>query len=126
MLYILASFTPWITYWILCGMGYRLGVLAPLIITLQIRKKDFNLMDVTSLLYSTLATTGMFTLNLHVFVEESDYLGYLALAIMALFSLAVKQPLTLQAARRDYPEVYWRDKTFLTVNNIVTGAWAVI
>jgi len=131
MLYILVSFAPWIVYWILCGMGNILGITIPLIIALmliipQVYKGDFNLMDLTSLLYFSIAVVVTFIFNLNVFVEESGFLGYFALFLMASFSLIVKQPYTLQVAKRDYPEIYWKEKLFLTVNNIVTGVWAVI
>lgn len=73
MLYILVSFIPWIIYWVLCGMGNRLGVIIPFAISLiliipQIRKRDFNLMDVTSVLYFSIAIIGTFTFNLNIFV----------------------------------------------------------
>ncbi len=131
MLYILVSFAPWVVYWVLCGMGNRLGVVISLTISLllvipQIRKRDFNLMDVTSLLYFSTATAFIFIFNLNVFVEKSGFLGYSVLFLMALFSLIIKQPYTLQVSKRDYPEIYWKEKSFLVINNIITGVWAVI
>lgn len=131
MLYILVSFAPWIVYWVLCGTGNILGVIISLVIALllvipQIHKKDFNLMDLTSLLYFSIATTATFIFNLNVFVEKSGFLSYSALFLMALFSLIIKQPYTLQVSKRDYPEIYWKDKSFLAINNIITGIWAVI
>jgi len=131
MLYILFSFTPWIVYWVLCGMGNLLGIIIPLVIALllilpQIRKRDFNLMDVISLFYFGIAATATFIFNLNIFVEESGFLGYFALFLMALFSLIIKQPYTLQVSKRDYPEIYWKEKSFLAINNIITGVWAVI
>ena len=131
MFYILVSFAPWIVYWVLCGMGEMLGITLPLIITLllifpQLYKGGFNLMDLTSLLYFSLAVVATTIFNLKIFVERSGFLGYFALFLMALFSLIVKQPYTLQVAKRDYPEIYWKEKSFLTINNIITGVWAVI
>ena len=131
MLYILVSFIPWIVYWILCGMGNKLGVVIPLVISLiliipQILKRDFNFMDVVSLLYFSIATTGTFIFNLNIFVEKNGFLGYFTLFLMALFSLISKQPYTLQVSKRDYPEIYWKEKSFLTINNIITGIWAII
>ena len=128
MLYILVSFIPWIIYWVLCGMGNKLGIAIPLAISLilltpQIHKRDFNLMDLTSVLYFSIATVGTFILNLIIFVRSSGFLGYSVLFLMALFSLTVKQPYTLQCSKRDYPEVYWKDKSFLATNNITTLAW---
>ncbi|ODS42039.1 MAG: all-trans-retinol 13,14-reductase [Candidatus Altiarchaeales archaeon IMC4] len=129
MLYLLVSFIPWIIYWILCGMGNELGIVVPFAISLlliipQIRKRDFNLMSLTSILYFSIATVGTFIFNLNTFVESSGFLGYSALFLMAGFSLIVKQPYTLQCSKRDYPEIYWKDQSFLAINNIITVAWA--
>ena len=131
ILYILVSFVPWIAYWVLCGMESELGVVVPFVISLvlvapQISKRRFNPMDITSLTYFVIALIATYVLNLRVFVEESVFLGYSALSVMALASIAVKQPFTLQVSKRDYPEVYWRDKSFLAINNLIAGIWATI
>lgn len=131
MLYILVSFVPWILYWVLCGMGSVIGIFTPLVISLflvttQIRKREFNLMDLTSISYFSIATAGTFILGLNVFVKSSGFLGYLVLSFMALSSLAIKQPFTLQVAKRDYPEIYWKDPSFLAINNLITIVWAAI
>lgn len=131
MLHILISFIPWITYWILCSRGVKFGVIASLIISstlviFRIYKKDLNLMDLTSITYFSLASIGAYFFNLNMFVEKSVVLGYFALFLMALFSLSIKQPFTLQVSRKDYPRVYWEDKMFLLINNVITGIWALI
>lgn len=131
MVYILVSFIPWIIYWILCGMGNELGIVIPFAISLllmapQIHKRDFNLMDITSVLYFSIAIAGAFIFNLAIFVESSGFLGYSVLFFMALFSLTIKQPYTLQCSKRDYPEIYWKDKYFLAINNLITIVWAGI
>ncbi len=113
MLYILVSFVPWIIYWVLCGMGNKFGIAIPLAISLvliipQIRKRDFNLMDLTSVLYFSIAMVGTFIFGLNTFVERSGFLGYSVLFLMAALSLIIKQPYTLQVSKRDYPEIYWR------------------
>lgn len=131
MFYILVSFIPWIVYWILCGMGNVLGIVVPLAISLfliipQIRKKDFNLMDLTSVLYFSIASVSTFIFNLNIFVRSSGFLGYSVLFLMALFSLTVKQPYTIQCSKKDYPEIYWKDKSFLAINNLITIVWACV
>lgn len=128
MLYMLVSFIPWIIYWILCGMGNVLGIVIPLAISLllvipQIRKRDFNLMDLTSVLYFSIASVGTFIFNLNVFVERNGFLGYSVLFLMAGFSLIIMQPYTLQCSKKDYPEIYWKEKSFLAINNIITIVW---
>ncbi len=129
MLFIIVSFIPWIVYWVLCGMGNKLGIVIPfslslLLIIPQIHKRDFNLMDLTSIFYFSMAAAGTFIFNLNIFVESSGFLGYSTLSIMALFSLIIKQPYTLQFSKRDYPEIYWKDRTFLAINSMITIVWA--
>ncbi|RLF08689.1 MAG: all-trans-retinol 13,14-reductase, partial [Thermoprotei archaeon] len=131
MLYIFISFTPWIIYWVLCGMGNEWGIVVSFIVSLvilfpQIVRRDFNLMDLTSILYFSVAVIGMFIFGVNVFVERSEVLGYLVLFVMALFSILIRQPYTLQVSKRDYPEVYWREKSFLLINNVITLVWVLI
>lgn len=131
MLYILVSFIPWIIYWTLCGMGSKFGVIVPfatslLLIIPQIRKGYFNLMDLASASYFSIASAGTFILGLNAFVKYCGFIGYSVLFLMALISVAIKQPFTLQASKRDYPEIYWKERSFLAVNNIISTAWAAI
>ncbi len=90
MLYILVSFVPWIIYWILCGMGYKLGILLSLmfslfLIILQAYKREFYLMDIVSLLYFSIAAVATFAWGSSIFVEKSGALGYFTLFLMAVF-----------------------------------------
>jgi all-trans-retinol 13,14-reductase len=131
MLYIIVSFIPWAVHWVLCGVGSTLGIAVPFVISLllmipQASRRNLNFMDLVSALYFSLATVGTFIFNLNTFMENSHFLGYSVLFLMALSSLIVKQPYTLQVSRRDYPEVYWKDRTFLAINNIITAVWAWI
>jgi all-trans-retinol 13,14-reductase len=129
MLYIIVSFIPWIVYWTLCGFGNVLGIVLSLIISLlliipQILKRDFNLIDLISTIYFSTAFLGTFVFNSNIFIQSSGFLGYFVLFLMALSSLIIKRPYTLQVSKRDYPEVYWKDRTFLSINNIITSVWA--
>ena len=131
MLYILVSFTPWIVYWTLSSIGNILGIIIPLIIALlliipQIIKRDFNLMDTTSMLYFSISTIGTFIFGLDIFMKQSGFLSYLALFFMAMFSLIIKQPFTFKVAKKDYPEIYWKEKSFMLINNIISGVWGAI
>jgi all-trans-retinol 13,14-reductase len=131
MLYIIVSFIPWIIYWILCSIRNILGIVIPFVISLflmihQIRKRDFNLMDFVSTFYFSIAMVGTFVFNLNVFMESNGFLGYFVLFLMAFSSLIIKWPYTLQVSKRDYPKIYWKDRTFLAINNIITAVWASI
>jgi all-trans-retinol 13,14-reductase len=130
-LYILISFTPWILYWVLTGFTGELGVFAGFAVSLvittsQLLRREYNLMDLASITYFSVALIGVFILRIEAFVEESGFLGYFALFLMALFSIVVKQPFTLQVSKRDYPEVYWRDERFLLTNQVITLIWTML
>jgi all-trans-retinol 13,14-reductase len=129
--YILISFVPWILYWVLSGVVGEAGILVALATSLlitapQLRGKEPNLMDVATTLYFVIATLGAYIFSASMFIERSGFLGYLALFVMAIFSIAVKKLFTFQASKRDYPEVYWRNRLFLSINNDVSGLWAVV
>ena len=78
-------------------------------------------MDLTSLIYFTVASMATYIFNLDIFVERPYFLGYSTLSIMALISIAIRKPFTLQVSKRDYPEIYWRERTFLLVNDAISG-----
>ena len=131
MFYILLSFSPWIAYWVLCGLENSLGLIVPFIISLtlvlpQIRRNQYNPMDVASFAYFCVALVGTYILNLRVFVDKSGFLGYITLSVMALTTMALGRPFTYQVSKRDYPEVYWRDRSFRAINNLIAGIWAAI
>ena len=131
MIFILVSFIPWIIYWILCGLGLSIGVLislavAAILVIHQARLREFNPMDLASLAYFTVASAATYILDFGLFVEKPGFLGYLTLFIMALISIAAGKPFTFQASKRDYPEVYWRDRTFFLVNDAISGVWSMI
>ncbi|NAZ24315.1 MAG: FAD-dependent oxidoreductase [Thermofilum sp.] len=131
MIYVLVSFIPWITYWVLCGFGNTLGITIPFVASLilvatQFLRREFNFMDLFSLIYFGVSLTGTFIFNSRIFLEKSGFLGYLALFLMAVSSLSLERPYTLQVSKRDYPEVYWKDPSFLAINNIITAVWALI
>ncbi len=128
MFYMLLSFVPWIVYWVVSGTGSSLGIPAALAISLvllvpQLRAREFNLMDFFSRLYFLVALLGTFVAGSDIFVDRSGLLGYSVLGVMALTSLAIKQPFTLQCSRRDYPEQYWKDPTFIGVNRTISWVW---
>ncbi|MEM1750083.1 MAG: NAD(P)/FAD-dependent oxidoreductase [Desulfurococcaceae archaeon] len=131
MVYIAFSFIPWILYWILSGFGFGFSVLFALIVSMamlvpQIRRRKYYLMDVFSSIYFSVASICTLIFNMNIFVEYSGFIGYLALSLMAASSIAMKSPFTFRVAKRDWPEAYWREESFLLINNIISAAWAVI
>lgn len=83
-------------------------------------------MDLSSAFYFAVAALGTLVFNLNTFIEYSGFAGYLALFLMATISIIVRQPFTLQVSKRDWPEAYWKEKSFLAINNIISSLWAAI
>ncbi|MEM0025623.1 MAG: hypothetical protein QXV41_03535 [Zestosphaera sp.] len=131
MAYIVVSFVPWILYWVLCGLGFKLGVFLSLVMSFilvipQKKWRSYNLMDLVSIIYFILASAGTYVFNLEFFVQQCGFTGYFALFLMGAFSLIVKQPFTFKVAKKDWPESYWREKSFLLINNVVSLVWTLI
>jgi all-trans-retinol 13,14-reductase len=110
----LVSFIPWILYWVLTsfvgGLEVVLAFLSSLaIIFIGLFRRDVGLMDIATLIYFVVVFVAVFFFGLSIFIERSGFLGYLALSVIAIFSLVIKQPFTFQVSRKDYPEVYWKD-----------------
>jgi len=130
-LYILVSFTPWILYWVLTGFIGGVGVAIAFascvaVVFVELSRKELSLMDITALLYFSIATVATYIFSSGLFIERSGFLSYFALFLMAVASLAIKQPFTFQVSKRDYPEVYWGDKLFIDINNVITAVWALV
>ncbi|MEM0085341.1 MAG: NAD(P)/FAD-dependent oxidoreductase [Candidatus Methanomethylicia archaeon] len=128
---IVFSFIPWILYWILSGFGFGFSVLLALIVSMvilvpQIRRREYYLMDAFSTIYFSIASICTFIFSMNIFVEYSGFIGYLALSLMAVSSIAMKSPFTFKVAKRDWPETYWREKSFLLINNVISAAWTII
>lgn len=132
MIYIMISFIPWIIYWILCGLGFEFGVFVSLIIStiifvvFQIVQKNYDLMNITSFIYFSLVFIVTYFFNSNFFVLYSGFTGYFVLFLMAVFSIIIKQPFTFKVSKRDWPEVYWKEKSFLFINNVISIVWMII
>jgi intracellular septation protein A len=47
------------------------------------------------------------------------------LAAVVLASLAARRPFTLQYAKEQVPEQFWKQPLFIRTNDIITGVWAL-
>ena len=124
MFLILVSFIPWIIYWVLSHISsfcLILSLVVSIFIGLGI---GFNPMVLTSVLYFSLSTILFYYLDVTLVLEKSGFLGYFALFLMAILSIILKRPFTFVVSKRDYPEIYWKDKSFIAINNLISGIWA--
>lgn len=131
MVYILFSFVPWIIYWSSANTKNIFSIFVPFIISIillypQIKNKDFNLMDIFTFFYFLFALSVSVLIKTEIFYYNSGLFGYFTLFMMALFSIITKNPYTFQVSKKDYPKVYWKDKTFIFVNNVITLFWVFV
>ncbi|WP_431283071.1 hypothetical protein ACQW02_27355 [Humitalea sp. 24SJ18S-53] len=69
-------------------------------------------------LYALLSGAGMSLVGAKFWVD----LGLLAIALL---SMVIGRPFTLQYARESVPSAYWNNPEFLRTNQVITAAWAL-
>jgi hypothetical protein len=128
----LRGFIPWIAFGALSTVGWQWGALAGLVIGLRLLMQDRKAgvaADALILEYSTIAYFAMLAavafLSPHSPIEQySGAISFTWLALTAWGTLAVSHPFTLGIARRSTPEEYWNTPQFLSINKVITTAWA--
>jgi hypothetical protein len=130
----LAGIAPWIVFSVLCGItsfevavGAALGVAVLGLVVGRLgggTLKPLELVDVV--LFVVLAVIGALVSD-----RASDWLetwageiSNLALVAIAVGSMLVRRPFTLDYAKEQVPERVWSTPAFLRTNYVVTGAWA--
>jgi len=125
------SFIPWIIYWVLSGMSSTLAIIIPLAVTFafvsfRAIRKRYNIMDIFSFIYFIAAAIVTFFTDSMFFMERSGSLGYIVLFVMAVFSLVIGRPYTIEGVKNDYPQSFWKNPMFTTINTVITVIWAII
>lgn len=125
------SFIPWIIYWVFSGMGSTMGIIISLAITFafiffRAIRKRYSIMDIFSFVYFIAAAVVTFFTDSILFMDRSGSLGYIVLFMMAIFSLIIGRPYTIEGAKGNYPESFWKNPMFITINSVITVIWAII
>ncbi|MEM4744831.1 MAG: NAD(P)/FAD-dependent oxidoreductase [Ignisphaera sp.] len=126
---IMVFFIPWIIYWSLSGLGYSYSIAISFIISIVcvlIQRRSIHFSDVFTVTYFGVASIATYVLGTDIFINYSGSIGYLALAVMAIVSIAIGSPYTFKVSKADWPESYWREKVFVYVNNVLTFMWTLI
>jgi hypothetical protein len=128
---ILLGLSPFLTFFVLMRLVTPVaGLLGALIVSMFLclhmwwRSESVKILEVGSLIlfgllsaYTVLAVPHWTVAKVRLAVDG----GLLAIA---LISLAIDRPFTLQYAREQVPEQFWGLPLFLRTNRIVTGIWA--
>ncbi len=129
---ILLSLTPFIVFFALmrlvspvAGLGAAFAAALLLCFREWLRGASVKILEI-----GTVALFGV--LVLYTLIAAPDWtVATVRLAVdaglfaIALVSLAIDQPFTLQYAREQVPQEYWATPLFIATNRRITAAWAV-
>ena len=131
MIKIIFGFLPWIAYSILMDFMKGQHVTAIVIVLLlnfiveyKELKKGYILPWGTTIFYSLILVATFFISPMWLEVHGS-LLANSGIAVIAIVSLIINKPFTLQYARETVPSEYWQTTLFLRINQIITGVWAL-
>lgn len=130
----LTGISPWIVLGVFEGPG-RIGWAAGVALALSVlflvsdlvRGRSLKLLSVVDvvffagLLVLVLLISPAGTVWLETWIGE---LSNIALVLVAVGSMLVRMPFTLQYAREQIDPQYWHLPAFIRVNYVITGAWA--
>jgi hypothetical protein len=131
----LVGLSPWILYSVVEGPG-RLELSAALALALAvvilslgwIRGSSPKMLEYSDVVYfAGLAIVVAFAApSLHHWLELwGGEVANAALLLIALGSIVIRHPFTLQYAKEDTPKEYWHAPEFLRVNYLIAWVWVV-
>lgn len=131
----LIGMSPWIAMSIFVGpgrfelaVGISLAIAVAIVVAGRINRRgsSFKILEVSDVVFfAALAVIGIFASpGMHRWLETySGEVSNIALMVIALGSMAVGVPFTLQYAREQVPREVWNEPMFLRTNYYITGAW---
>lgn len=128
---ILLGFTPFILFSLLTGLSVSLALWVAFAAAFAIGIRDFlraktvRLLDAVCLaLFALLALyTGFIQPSLAV--QAVRMIADAGLLLLAIISLAMRNPFTLQYSRDDAPEELWSTPAFVRANYRLAAVWSV-
>jgi hypothetical protein len=132
VLSILLSFAPWIVFGFIAGQSLvrlELAMVIALAVTILLShkqlKKGYVLTWVT-LLFFVLSFVAVALMKNYWVASHMGVLSYATLAAVTWGSVLAGQPWTLQYAKEEVDRSLWRSKSFIHVNQVITGAWGIV
>jgi hypothetical protein len=132
LLKILLGFLPWIWFGILAGpplirleMALAVSLLASLALGFKQLRKGFFLAWGSLLFFAISLILVALLKNLWV-ISHLDVLARGTLAAIAWGSIIAGRPFTLQYARENVPETYWRAPGFIHAGYFISLVWGII
>jgi hypothetical protein len=127
---LLIGFAPWIVFWVFAGETFRLAavgafVAAVVLAVPSIVHRRLKILDAGTLVFFALLALAAFTADREWFERFANPLSNGALTAIALVSIAVGEPFTLQYARESTPERFWHAPAFVRANYLISTVWMV-
>jgi hypothetical protein len=126
---ILLAFAPWILFWILASNDtFRVAIFAALISTVVINiryiaERKVKVLDLGTMIFFALLSGVSLFADPPWLEQWVHVLGNLALTVIALVSIAIGKPFTIQYAKEQVAEQYWNTPQFLSTNLRITWVW---
>lgn len=131
----IAGLSPWIVLSLFAGPGrveeaaaVTLGLSVALVVLSRVRGQSFKLLELSDTIFFLVLLIAAATAS----PETTDWLeswvgelSNIALVVIVLVSIALRNPFTLQYAKEEQPEEVWDTPLFLHVNYVITWVWAL-
>jgi hypothetical protein len=128
---ILLGFAPFILFSLLTNVSVDLALWLAFAAAFAIGIRDFGqsrilrLLDVASVVLFGLLSLYAGFIQPSISVPMARLAANGGLFAIALFSILVRNPFTLQYAREQVPKEFWETPRFIWTNYMITGAWAI-
>jgi len=126
---IFLSFLPWIAFWILSGReSFAIAAAASaavvFFITIRdIREHNIKVLDLGTLVFFVLLTVAAFTPWAEWIDRNALPLSNVALFLIALISILIRKPFTLQYAREQVDPKFWDSPAFYSTSLAISWVW---
>jgi hypothetical protein len=132
---IVITFVPWILYWVICGpstwriaafVAFAAAVILMIPSFERGRPKIMELGTVAFFLIIGLLSLFVDRQDARWLEDWSQVISSGALALIALGSLAIGRPFTLEYAKDHTPKEMWTKPGFIHVNQVLTAVWGIV
>jgi hypothetical protein len=128
---ILLGFTPFILFSLLSGLSVSLALWISFAAAFAIGIRDFlhakmlRTLDMTCLVLFALLALYVGFIQPSLTVQAVRMIADVALLLMALVSMGLRNPFTLQYTREEVPEEFRETPSFIHANYILCSIWAL-